>query len=167
MSKTSAPKAKSPSQSKVVMTEMVLPQHTNALAGIFGGIVMSWMDIAAAIAAGRHSGRTCVTASVDELHFLRPIRQGHVVNIEAILTSVHRTSCEIRVTVGAENLVTGDRFHTARAYMTFVAIDGDGRPVPMPPLKVTTAEEKRLEKEANLRREHRKKLKALLEQANE
>ena len=165
----SAEKSKSttpipPAKSKVVMTEMVLPQHTNALSGIFGGIIMSWMDIAAAIAAGRHSGRTCVTASVDELHFLRPIRQGHVVNIEAVLTAVHRTSCEVRVTVGAENMVTGDRFHTARAFMTFVAVDDDGRPVSMPPLKTSSPEEKRLEKEALLRREHRKKLKSLLEQ---
>jgi len=151
---------KSPSESRVVMTEMVLPQHTNALGGIFGGVVMSWLDIAAAIAAGRHSGRVCVTASVDELHFLRPIRQGNVVNIQAVLTAVHRTSCEVLVEISAENLVSGDRFHTARAFLTFVA--ENGRPAPMPPLCITTPHEKRLAKEADLRREHRKRLKAAL-----
>jgi acyl-CoA hydrolase len=158
--------SKSPSESRVVMTEMVLPQHTNALGGIFGGVVMSWMDIAAAIAAGRHSGRVCVTASVDELHFLRPIRQGNVVNIEAVLTAVHRTSCEVKVEISAENPVSGDRFHTARAFLTFVAVDENGRPAVMPPLKTSAPSEKRLEKQAALRRDHRKRLKAALAEAD-
>lgn len=159
------PKPKAPGDSRVVMTEMVLPQHTNALGGIFGGVVMSWMDIAAAIAAGRHSGRTCVTASVDELHFLRPIRQGNIVNIEAMLTAVHNTSCEIKVEISAENPVSGDRFHTARAFLTFVAVDENGRPAPMPALRASTPDEKRLVKEAELRREHRKRLKHALADA--
>jgi len=120
------------------------------------------MDIAAAIAAGRHSGRTCVTASVDELHFLRPIRKGFIVNIEAVITAVQNTSCEVRVTVGAENMITGERFHTARAFMTFVALDDTGRPVEMPPLGAETPEEKKHMKEAKVRAEHRRKLKNAL-----
>src|SRR4051812_12330047 len=96
---------KSSVESEVVMTEMVLPQHTNALGTIFGGVVMSWIDVAAAIAARRHSGKVCVTASIDELHFLRPIKQGDIVNIRARLTAVHHTSCEVQVTVCAENPV--------------------------------------------------------------
>ena len=153
-------KAKKPSESVVHMTELVLPQHTNALRGIFGGVVMSWIDIAAAIAAARHSMRTCVTASIDELHFLKPIKEGYVVNIDARLTSVHRTSCEVQVLVGAENPQTAEKFRTARAYLTFVALDDIGVPTPMPPLDTRDAEDNRLQIEAVLRRETRKILKA-------
>ncbi len=159
-------KAKSPRESKVVMTEMVLPQHTNALGGVFGGQVMSWIDIAAAIAAQRHSGKVCVTASIDELHFLRPIKKGYVVNIAAQVTAVHRTSCEVRVIVGAENPLTGIQFHTSSAFLTFVALDDMGDPSPMPALSPETAEEKKLMKDAQTRREHRKRLKAQLEKYN-
>lgn len=144
------------------MTELVLPQHTNALGGIFGGVVMSWVDIAAAIAATRHSGRVCVTASIDELHFLRPIRKGFIVNIEAVVTFVHLTSCEVKVEVSAENPISRERFHTARAFLTFVSLDDTGRPCPMAPLITQSPEEKALQRDATKRREHRKKLKEAL-----
>jgi acyl-CoA hydrolase len=143
------------------MTELVLPQHTNALGGVFGGVVMSWIDVAAAICASRHSGKVCVTASIDELHFLKPIRLGFVVNIEAQVTAVHRTSCEVQVKVAAEGL-DQERFHTATAYLTFVALDGSGQPTPMPELKLRTDEEKRLARAARLRKEARKRLKEQL-----
>ncbi len=142
---------------------MVLPQNTNSLGSVFGGVVMSWIDIAAAIVAQRHSGRTCVTASIDELHFLRPIRLGYVVNLTAHITAVHRTSCEVAVMVVGENPRTGEKFHTAKAYLTFVSLDEEGRPIPMPELLVKTAEEKRDSHEAGLRRSHRMKLKKALE----
>src|SRR5690242_16363769 len=103
-------KAKSPKDSLTQMTELVLPEHTNALGGLFGGVVMSWIDIAAAICASRHAGKICVTASVDELHFLKPILLGYVVNLTAKITSVHRTSCEIEVLVEGENPITAERF---------------------------------------------------------
>lgn len=154
-------KKRSVADSRVHMTEMVLPQHTNALGGVFGGVVMSWIDIAAAICASRHSGKVCVTASIDELHFLRPIRLGNVVNIEAQITSVHRTSCEIQVQVNAEGL-DQERFHTATAYLTFVAIDAAGKPTPMPGLITSSTEEKRLARAAVLRRDARRKLKEQL-----
>lgn len=154
---------KSPEQSITHMTEIVLPQHTNALGTIFGGVLMSWIDIAAAIAAGRHAGRTCVTASIDQLHFLKPILKTHIVNIEARITSVHNTSCEVMVTVEGESAADGTKFHTAQAFLTFVALGEDGRPTPMPPLKVTTNEEKTLQKHAELRRQHRISLKRALE----
>ena len=155
--------AKSPSESRSVMTELVLPQHTNQLRSVFGGVVMSWIDIAAAIVATRHSGRTCVTASIDELHFLRSIKEGFVVNITGVITMVHNTSCEVLVEVEAENPILGERVKTARAFLTFVALDDYGRPTSMPPLKLTTEKEKRRAKEAVVRREHRKRLKAQLE----
>ncbi len=161
-----AQNSRNPEQSRVKMTELVLPQHTNALGGIFGGVVMSWVDIAAAIAATRHSGRVCVTASIDELHFLKPIKKGYIVNIDAVVTSVHRTSCEVKVDVSAENPIAREHFHTARAFLTFVSLDESGRPTPMAPLKTKTQGEKILERDADKRRNHRKKLKAELEAAN-
>ena len=154
--------SKTPKQSEVQMTELVLPSHTISLGGIFGGQVMSWIDIAAAIAAQRHSEKVCVTASVDELHFLNPIKIGYVVNIRARITAVHKTSCEVQVKVSAENPRSGENFHTSLAYLTFVALGENGKPSAMPPLKTQTKDEKQLEKEALIRREHRKKLKETL-----
>src|ERR1700733_8713039 len=96
-------KGKSPSESAVVMTELVLPSHTNALGTIFGGQIMCWIDIAAAIAAGRHARSAVVTASLDAMAFLAPVRLGDVVHIRAIVNYVSRTSMEIGVQVDAEN----------------------------------------------------------------
>lgn len=149
---------KNASESEVIMTELVLPQHTNALGSIFGGVVMSWIDIAAAIAAKRHSGRVCVTASIDELHFLRPIKQGDIVNIKARLTAVHRTSCEVHIEVNAENPVLREKFKTADAMMTFVAVDSQGRPTEMPPLAITSEAEKAEQEAAKKRKVYREKL---------
>jgi len=149
-------------ESLVQMTQLVMPEHTNPLGNIFGGTVMSWIDIACAIAASRHSGRICVTASIDELHFLKPIKLGYVVNLRAFLTGVHRTSCEVKCIVSAENPRSGEKFQTATAYLTFVALDDYGLPTPMPTLKARNADEKKLQKESEIRREHRKKLKEQL-----
>lgn len=156
---------KSPQDSVVIMTQLVLPEHTNSLGGLFGGQVMAWIDVAGAICAQRHSGRTCVTASLDELHFLRPIRLGYVVNLKAKIIAVHRTSCEVNVIVEGENPITGDRFKTANALLTFVALDPEGRTTPMPPLKLKSAEETKAAKAAELRRVHRINLKKVLEEA--
>lgn len=149
---------KSASESEVIMTELVLPQHTNDLGSIFGGVVMSWIDIAGAIAAKRHSTKVCVTASIDELHFLRPIRQGDIVNIKARLTAVHRTSCEVHVQVVAENPVLRERYKTADAMITFVAVDSQGRPTQIPPLLATTPEEIEEQKAASKRKTQRENL---------
>jgi len=158
-------KLKSPRQSKVVMTEMVLPQHTNALGGVFGGVIMSWIDIAAAICAQRHSGRTCVTASIDDLHFLNPVKEGMVVNIDAQITCVNTTSCEILVTIGGENPFMGEKFKVASAYLTFVSLDSNGHPASMPGLKVSSEKEKKLLKEAKIRRNNRFRLKKKLKES--
>src|ERR1700749_2558202 len=91
------------SESTVIMTEMVFPSDTNALGSIFGGKVMSWIDIAAAIAAGRHSRRVVVTASIDALHFIAPIKLGHYVHIRAMVNFAGRTSMEVGVRVDSEN----------------------------------------------------------------
>jgi acyl-CoA hydrolase len=148
-------KGKKPSESIVEMTELVLPQHTNAIGTIFGGVVMSWIDIAGATCALMHTNRQVVTASVDALEFLAPIKLGWVVRLTAMVNYVARTSCEVGVKVIAENPITGQLFDTATAYLTMVAIDQAGKPVQMRPLIVGTAEEKKRFAEGEERRKHR------------
>ena len=156
--------AKSISASTVTMTQLVLPSHTNSLGSIFGGTVMSWIDICGAIAAQRHSKSEVVTASIDELHFVAPVYKGWVVNLKASVNFVAKTSMEVGVRVDAENPKTGETFHTASAYLTFVAIGSDGRPNIVPQLLLQNEIEKRRFDEARLRRKHRlatRKAKAL------
>lgn len=141
--------------SKVHMTEMVLPSHTNSLGSIFGGQIVSWIDIAAAISAQRHCSRPVVTASIDDMHFIAPVYLGWVVNLEASVNYVSRTSMEIGVRVDAENPRTGELFHTATAYLTFVALDDAGKPMPVPAVKPETPEEKRRFEDAKVRRKLR------------
>jgi acyl-CoA hydrolase len=160
MSKVASGKTsgKHPRDSSVTMTELVLPGHTNALGTIFGGQIVSWIDIAAAIAAGRHARRTVVTASIDALAFLAPVKLGHVVHIRAMVNFASRTSMEVGVRVDAEDPRTGARTHTSTAYTTFVALDEKGRPTPIPALIPETREEKRRYEEARKRREARVRL---------
>jgi len=150
-------------QSQVTMTEMVLPQHTNALGSVFGGTVMSWVDIAAATCAMRHCAKQVVTASVDAMHFLAPVKLGWVVTIQASVNYVGGTSCEIGVKVISENPISGERFHTASAYLTFVALDSHGKPTTIPGIILQSDEEKRRHASARLRRESRLKLKTELQ----
>lgn len=143
------------SQSHVIMTELVLPQHTNALDSIFGGVIVSWVDIAAAIAAQRHSGMPVVTASIDALNFVAPVYKGWIVNLRASVNYTSRTSMEVGVRVDAENPVTKQVFHTASAYLTFVALGADGKPTPVPPVKAETEAQIRRFKAAEVRRQRR------------
>lgn len=143
------------SASRVVMTQLVLPSDTNALDTIFGGVVMSWIDIAGAIAAQRHSNKDVVTASVDDLYFLAPVKRGWVVNLKASVNYVSRTSMEVGVRVDAENPKTGEIFHTASAYTTFVAIGSNGKSSPVPELILETDEDKRRHDSAKIRRDLR------------
>jgi len=149
---------KNPKDSVVIMTEIVLPSDTNALGTIFGGKIMSWIDIAGAIAAGRHARRVVVTASIDALHFRAPVKVGHVVHIRARVNYASRTSLEVGVRVDSENPITGELTHTATAYATFVALDDHGRPTPVPPVNPETSEDKRRYEEAKKRRESRMRL---------
>ena len=151
--------AKTVQHSQVTMTEMVLPQHTNAMGNVFGGTVMSWVDIAAATCALRHCSKQVVTASVDALHFLAPIRLGWIVTIKASINFVGGTSCEVGVKINSENPLTGETFHTASAYLTFVAIDSHNRPSAVPGLILETEEERRRHASAQIRRANRLKLK--------
>lgn len=148
-------KGKPVSASQVIMTELVLPQHTNALGSIFGGTVVSWIDICAAIAAQRHCGKAVVTASVDALQFVAPVMKGWVVNLKASINYAGRTSMEVGVRVDAENPLTGEKFHTATAYLTFVALGSNMKPSEVPPILPETADEQRRFREAQTRRQHR------------
>jgi acyl-CoA hydrolase len=148
---------KSPSQSAVQMTELVMPQHANVLGTCFGGVILSWIDIAAAICARRHTGVTCVTAAFDDVHFHTAIRLGDVVNISARATYAGRTSMEIQVDLVRERF--GQEHERAiTAFVTFVAveqIDGVCVPRPLPPLLLGDDEERRRFAEGAQRRKER------------
>ncbi len=142
--------------SQVYTTELVLPNDTNQLGNLLGGRLMHWIDITAAIAAYRHSGRVCVTASVDELNFHDPIRLGEIVVLQASVNRAFTTSMEVGVLVTAHNTRRGGEPRRANnAYLTFVAIDEAGKPVPVPPILPETDEEKRRYEEALVRRQLR------------
>lgn len=148
------------SVSQVTMTELVLPGNTNSFGSVFGGQVMAWIDICAAIAAQRHSHKPVVTASVDALQFIQPVFKGWVINLKASVNYAGRTSMEVGVRVDAENPTTGERFHTASAYLTFVALGPDHKPTEIPPVLPETEEQIRRFKQAEIRRKHRLTLRA-------
>jgi acyl-CoA hydrolase len=143
------------SHSAVTMTELVLPSHTNALQSAFGGVIMSWIDVAAAISAQRHCRRPVVTASIDALNFIAPVYSGWIVNIKANVNFVSKTSLEVGVRVDAENPIEGSTFHVASAYLTFVALDDYGKPMAVPPALAETEAEKRRQKAGAERRKRR------------
>ena len=143
---------KSVRDSAVEMVEVVLPNDTNPLGNILGGRVMHLIDMAGAIAAHRHSRRHVVTASMDELHFLSPIKVGHLILLKSSVNHVARSSMEVGVKVLSENILTGEVRHTSTAYLTFVAIDENGKPAPVPRLALETKDERRRWREAIARR---------------
>ncbi len=145
------------SNSSAEFTHLVLPPDINALGTIFGGRIMEWIDIAAAVVASRHCRQIAVTASIDGLHFISPVRLGDIVILKAAVNYTHKTSMEIGVRVEAEDPRTGERRHTSSAYLTFVALDQDHRPTPVPPLKCETKEDERRFKEGQGRHEERLK----------
>lgn len=147
--------AKPVSHSVVTMTEMVLPTHTNSLDSVFGGVIMSWIDIAAAIAAQRHCQAPVVTASIDDLHFIAPVYKGWIVNLKASVNYVSKTSMEVGVRVDAENPIQNKTFHTASAYLTFVSLGKDGKPAQVPGILPESEEEKRRFEAAKRRRNWR------------
>lgn len=134
------------------MTEFVMPSHANALGSVFGGQVMAWIDLAAAICAQRHTGSIVITAGIDDLSFERPIRVGEVALLTAYATAAFGTSLEIRVEVQGENATTGERWPCVSAFVTFVAVDAALRPAKVPPLLAETDEERAAARGAAARR---------------
>jgi acyl-CoA hydrolase len=140
------------------MVQVVLPNDANPMGFMLGGAVMHLIDIAGAIAALRHARAMMVTAAVDGLEFLNPIKVGDFVVLKSRVTCAFKTSLEVEVTVYSEGALTGVRQVTSRAYLTFVALERDGVRAEVPPLLVETDEERRLQEGAQLRRaEHLKK----------
>src|SRR6478735_4626344 len=120
---TLAPRA--PSASLTSMTQYVLPTHANVVGNVFGGQIMAWMDLCAAICAERHAGMVCITAGIDDLSFEEPIKVGQVCRLEARVTATFRTSLEIEVKVHGENARTGRVWPCVSAFVTFVSVDSD------------------------------------------
>ena len=134
------------------MVQLVLPNDANTMGNVLGGMVLHWIDLAAAVVAHRHCRNEAVTASIDQVSFLAPIKVGQLALIVARLTGTGKTSMEIRVDVQSEDLLSGERRQTLTAYLTFVAVDGKGRPRPVPPLIPETEDERREARDAEARR---------------
>jgi acyl-CoA hydrolase len=146
---------KSPAESEVVMTQMVLPPDANTLGNVFGGRVMEWIDVCGAIAAQRHCRQVVVTASMDDVHFHAPIRLGWTVTLHARVLATFRSSMEVGVRVTAENPRTGERHAATSALITFVTLSAEGERPPVPALRLETEAEKRAFQEAEARRAER------------
>jgi acyl-CoA hydrolase len=155
--------AKRPSESQTEMVQVVLPNDANPLGFILGGTVMHLIDIAGAIAGHRHTRSLLVTAAVDGLQFLHPIKVGDLIILRAHVTAAWSTSLEVEVEVFSEETLTGVRRMTSRAYLTFVAVDQGGRRQPVPQLLLETEDEKRRASEANARRAARLEARKALE----
>lgn len=148
------PEGRPPSDSFTEMTEMILPQHTNVVGTAFGGVIMSWVDICAAIAAQRHCGQVAVTARVDAMEFHAPIRLGDVVLLRAQVNAAFGSSMEVGVHVEREDRLTRTRTMCVESFLTFVNVV-DGRPRPVPRLLVANDDERARERDAQARRAQR------------
>src|SRR5450631_4442027 len=143
------------SESTAEYSELALPNDANGLGNMLGGKVMHLVDLAAAMAGLRHAHQPIVTASVDSLHFLHPVHIGELIILRSSVNRVFRSSMEIGVKVMTEQLLTGVRLHTCSAYLTFVAIDREGRSITIPQVIPETEDEIRRYRQAGERREYR------------
>jgi acyl-CoA hydrolase len=150
------------SGSRVHVTHLTMPGDANTLGTAFGGMVMQWADLAAGMAAMRHARLPVVTASVDQLTFLAPVRIGHMAILVAQVNAVFSTSMEVGVEVTTEDPRTGERRKCCDAYLTFVALGPDNKPTRVPPLLTETDDERRREREARVRRDARLALRSAL-----
>ncbi len=142
-----------------------MPTDANVLGNVFGGAIMRYMDEVAAIVAWRHAGKNVVTASIDRMNFYAPVFVGNLLIMKATVNYVGTTSMEIGVRIEAQDPTTRRGTHTGSCYLTYVALDNKGKPTPIPPLIVTTPEERRRFKEALARRKLREAEKEVLRKA--
>jgi acyl-CoA hydrolase len=154
----SAAEPKTPAQSAVETRYLVMPQHANPYGTVFGGVIMEWIDMVASMAAQRHCGMDVVTAGIDSLAFENAVRVGDHVVLMASVNYVGKTSMEVGVKVVVENPTTGQKNIATRAYLTFVAVDQEHRPIAAPPIRPETEDEKRRWDNAALRVKARKQL---------
>jgi acyl-CoA hydrolase len=141
--------------SHTTVAEVMMPHMANHVGNVHGGVILGMLDKVGAVSAIRHAQRICVTVSVDRVDFREPIHLGELVTMYSSVNYTHRTSIEVGVRVEAENLLTGVKRHTNSCYLTFVAVDENGRPVAVPPVIPETEEEKRRYREAEARRAQR------------
>ena len=147
-----------PEETRCVMTQIVMPMHTNGMAGVmFGGIMMQWIDVCAGVAAMRHARGGVLTASIDRLDFLSPVRAGETVVLQAQVNYTAKTSMEVGCRVETEDMRSGIRRYVTKAYLTFVAVDDHGRPRAIEPLRLISDEDVRRHSEAERRRKERLK----------
>ncbi len=149
------PPARSPSDSRSVLTRWMGIEDANTGGNVHGGTIMKLCDEVAGIAAIRHASGRVVTAAVDRMTFLQPVYVGNLVTVRASVNATWRTSVEVGVRVESENVATGEVAHTSTAYLTMVALDQDGHPTEVPPLAPETPDELRRAREAQLRRDNR------------
>jgi acyl-CoA hydrolase len=146
---------KTPKESKITMTELVLPNDTNVFGNLMGGRLLYWMDIAAALCAGKHCNTPVVTVSVDNISFLNPLKLGNAVHIHASISRAFTSSMEIHLQVWGEDYMAQKKYESNEAYYTFVALDMDRRPTAVPAVQPETADEKKLFDSALRRRQLR------------
>ncbi|MED5369437.1 MAG: acyl-CoA thioesterase [Myxococcota bacterium] len=148
-----------PEETTTTMTQMVLPQFTNNHGTVFGGQIAAWADICAAISAQRFARSGVVTVSIDELHFLKPVKQGMVLELNSMVNRAWGSSMEVGVRIEAEHPITGRRQHCCSAYLTFVSLDAEGHPNRVPTLETSGDPQwERRAQEAQARRDHRLKV---------
>jgi len=149
------PPARTVASTQSEMTEIILPNDTNPLGNLLGGRLMHFIDLTGAMAAYRHARTYIVTAAMDHIDFIRPVRLGHLVTLRSSVNRAFTTSIEVGVKVWAEDTQTGVQAHVASAYLVFVAVDKDGKRVRVPEVIPETPDERRRYADALLRREHR------------
>jgi uncharacterized protein (TIGR00369 family) len=146
---------RTPRASEVTLSQVMLITDANPWGNVHGGTIMKLVDTAGAIAAHRHGRLRVVTAEMDSMRFLSPVHVGDLLTIRARVTAVWDTSLETAVDVEAENVLTGERRHTSSAYLVYVALDDAGRPTPLPPLLLETADDRLRARDADARRRQR------------
>ncbi len=152
-----APQPRSVSDSQSEMTELVLPNDTNTLGNLLGGRLMHFIDLVGAMAAYRHARAHVVTASMEHIDFIAPVHVGDLVILKASVNRAFQTSMDVGVKAWVENAMAGTRRHVSSAYLTFVAVDENGRRLPVPPLVAVTPEELRRHEDAGRRRQQRER----------
>ena len=146
---------KARSESSTTVVRIMMPMDANVAGNVFGGTILRLVDEVASIVAFRHARKNVVTASIDRMDFLAPVYIGDLLRLNASINYVHRTSMEVGVRVEAEDPLTGQVRHTGTCFLTYVALDKDRRPTPVPTLSPETEEDKRRLTEAKLRRDLR------------
>ena len=150
---------KSVRASRITLSQLMHPEHANLLGNVHGGWVMKLADEAGALSCMRHAQKKVVTVAIDSMTFRQPIKLGDLVILNSEVTYTGRTSMEVTVEVVAENPITGERTHTNTAYLVYVALDDEGRPTSVPPVKAETEEDQRKLEQGRQRQERRLKRK--------